>query len=294
MKTATHPSGITITFDPTNHSYADSRGLGPYTSVTRLVHEIFPDPDLSTAATVTASRTEGATPESVRAAWAADAASACTFGTRVHETAEAALLNPSSPPPHQPANDRERAAFSAAWRTALSVRRKSASVHPEAIIFDPASLTAGTADLIALSRDPEPLTTLTILDWKTNKRITTEPFRGAHALPPFAHIPDTHIARYSLQLHLYLLILTANAYVSLHIPHRLVICHFPPLSTTPVFYAATDYSRDAVQIITSRRAHHAASVSLARRSADAFKNTHLENEPYIGQQSHLPNVALRD
>ena len=54
MKTARHPTGITITFDPAAHRYTDSRGCGPYDSVTSIVASLFPpfDPDGQIAASV--------------------------------------------------------------------------------------------------------------------------------------------------------------------------------------------------------------------------------------------------
>ena len=61
MKNTLHPSGITISFAPSAHRYADSIGRGPYDSVTSIVKSLFPpfDADGSIAARVAAHHQAG-------------------------------------------------------------------------------------------------------------------------------------------------------------------------------------------------------------------------------------------
>ena len=205
-KTAKHPTGIEITFSANDHRYTDDRGF-TYDSVTRVVSDLFPPFDATGISERKAAR-EGVNAESLREEWKAKGDAACVFGTRVHETAEDSLL--SRAPRHKPNNPRERAAFKLAWDAGQMILSRSASVHPEAIIFDPESLTAGTVDLLATRRDS---TGLVLGDWKTCVHIDSENKYGGRALAPFEHLHDCHLVRYGLQLGIYEYILRKCQYV---------------------------------------------------------------------------------
>lgn len=247
MKTATHPSGITITFDPSLHRYTDSLGRGPYDSVTSIVSALFPpfDPTGQIAAGV-AHRT-GKDQATVQAEWAAKGAAACTLGTRTHETAEATVLG--QPPPHTPTSPRERAAFAAAYSAASAIRSASATVHPEVILADPSSLTAGTCDILAVRRRDS---TLILGDYKTNEHIEPSSCHKVRALPPYQHLDDCHLTRYSIQLHLYAWVLRAH-YLRQDDALEMILIHLQPDNPEPQWLAVLDMSAEANDIMRKRR-----------------------------------------
>jgi hypothetical protein len=275
LKTARHPTGITITFDPTHHRYADSRLRGPYDSVTSIVSSLFPpfDPTGQIAAGV-AHRT-GKDPATVQAEWQAKGAAACTLGTRAHETAEATVL--ALPPPHTPTSPRERAAFAAAFTAATLIRSASASVHPETILADPDSLTAGTADILAVRRRDS---TLILGDYKTNEHIeATSKYRN-HALPPYQHLDDCHLTRYSLQLHLYAWILRAH-YLAPADPLEMILIHLQPDNPEPQWIQLQDMAAEANDIMRKRRERVAMMVAGVREMTAAGKFNDVAKERVI-------------
>ncbi len=273
MKTANHPTGITINFDASKHLYTDSRGLGPYDSVTRVVSSLFAPFDVDGSIASRVASREGRTVSQVKASWAATGDKACALGTRVHETSEAILLG--LPPPHAPTSPRERAAFAAAFSSASQIRATCSSVHPEAIIADPASLTAGTCDLLAIRRrDSAPI----LLDWKTNKHIDATNAYGARALPPYSHLHDCHLVRYSLQLHIYASILRMH-YLRADEADRLVmvLVHLAPDNPDPQWLEVLDLRREAELVMMDRRRRV---VDVLKRVKDA-ENAEKETEAAV-------------
>ena len=281
MKNTLHPSGITISFDPSAHRYTDFSGRGPYDSVTSIVKALFaPFDESGTIAAHVAAR-DGTTADAVRASWEASGAAACTFGTRVHETSEDCLLD--RPPRHQPATDRERAAMAAAWDACAQIRATARTVHPEVILADPESLTAGTADLIAIRRSDS---RIVILDWKTSARIdAASRFGNARALPPYAHLPDCNLVHYALQLAIYAWIIRNAGYMHALQPAEtatgpasqqpvvvaveLVIAHIAPDKSDVDWIAPPDLSSEADDIMRRRRADAQRWLGTLKRCSDA-------------------------
>ena len=275
MKTALHPTGITITFDPAAHRYTDSRGRGPYDSVTSIVSALFApfDPAGQIAASV-AHRT-GKDPATVQAEWAAKGAAACALGTRAHETAEATVL--ALPPPHTPTSPRERAAFAAAYSAAAQIRSASATVHPETILADPDSLTAGTADILAVRRRDS---TIILGDYKTNEHIGSTSRYNNRALPPYHHLDDCHLTRYSIQLHLYAWILRAH-YLAPTDALEMILIHLAPDQPEPQWISLQDMSAEANDIMRRRRERVSVMVSGVRAMTAAGRFNAVEAEKVI-------------
>jgi hypothetical protein len=275
MKTAKHPTGITITFDPAAHRYTDSLGRGPYDSVTSIVGALFHpfDPTGQIAAGV-AHRT-GKDPATVQAEWAAKGAAACHLGTRTHETAEATVLG--QPPPHTPTSPRERAAFAAAYSAASVIRSASATVHPEVILSDPDSLTAGTCDILAVRRRDS---TLILGDYKTNEHIEPTSRYKVRALPPYGHLEDCHLVRYSIQLHLYAWILRAH-YLRPDDALEMILIHLAPDNPEPQWLEVIDMSAEAADIMQKRRERLAMMVTGVRAMKAAGKFADVAKERVI-------------
>lgn len=214
-KTAIHPSGLKLSFSEADHRYLDEKGH-EYTSVTTLVKRYCEPFDSPAIALAKATRDLG--PESTRdqiaaqakalqAEWAKAGETASRYGTRVHETAEAILLG--NQPPHKPESETERLAFSAVWAWIAGVKGQFDILKPEMMLFSPSTLVAGTADLVGYSLARK---TLFVLDWKTNKEIRVEGYRGKCMLPPAETVQDCEIGKYSLQLQLYAWMLKREGY----------------------------------------------------------------------------------
>jgi hypothetical protein len=87
----------------------------------------------------------------------------------------------------------------------LDIQGKMYSIATEFRIGDLESLVCGTVDQIFYNQKSK---ALEIWDWKTNKEIKT--FSRYYHLEPIAHIPDTELDHYSLQLSIYKEILERN------------------------------------------------------------------------------------
>jgi len=71
-----------------------------------------------------------------------------------------------------------------------------------------------------------------LLDWKTNKEISTTNFFQT-AFPPIDHLQDTHISKYSLQLSLYQTIIVKENYYPNAKGFRQALIHFRPEAPRP-------------------------------------------------------------
>lgn len=274
-KIARHPTGIDIYFDAESHRYWDSTEKS-YQSTTQIVRELFPPFDATAISERKAAR-EGIDAAALRAEWTANGAAAADDGTRVHECAEDSIL--CRKPRHAPRTPKERAAFRAVWDAAQMIRSKSASVHPEIILADPETLTAGQADLISIKSDQ---TGVILTDWKTWKTPETENKYGQRALPPYEHLHDTNIIHAALQLAIYTWILRAH-YFKPSETITTVIGHIAPDATEVSWLALPDLSREADAIMQARRADVGRIRALAGRiraamSADAELDAQLPPE----------------
>jgi hypothetical protein len=271
MKTHTHPSGIKITFESSSHRYADSLGRGPYTSITTIVKSLFPpfDPDGSILARCAAK--EGVSPATLSQRWADASKSSCELGTRVHAVAESVLLGRDLIPPPPATSDRELRACAAAWSAATAIRQASAYVAPEQIIADPDSLTAGTMDLIAFNDD-----CIKILDWKTSKEIKAESKYGSRALPPFQHLHDCELVKYSIQLLAYEWILLNAGYFPPHTKIESFIAWIRPDNPDVQWLPTLPLQNEVNSIMRARRA------SFQKTQSDIQKSKLLDFDATAG------------
>ena len=198
--------GTTLTFTESDHKYEDDRGQ-TYTSVTTFLHNFFEEFDEQATAARMEAQGKGVAPELI-AAWHKNRDEACDYGTRTHETAEAALRGEA--PPHQPRDERERLAFRAVWNYCKQkILPRGKVIGPELMVFAEHLGLAGTIDLPVKLPDG----TVCLLDWKTNKSIDREGFNGKMALGPISHLPDCNFIKYALQLNIYQQILLHAGYL---------------------------------------------------------------------------------
>lgn len=189
-----------IQFDPDDHRY--SYGGAELASVTSVASRVKPPFDAEEAAHRVAAR-EGCTPHDVLREWEAKRLNALQLGTAIHEIIAEVLSGGDFEvsPDWRP----ELAAFHEWWnreRDHLDVLEVEWAIGSARLGI------AGTLDLLAYDKRTG---ALHVYDFKTGREFTTGNRWGRTLLPPFAHLDDCHLHRYSLQVSLYNLILTLEA-----------------------------------------------------------------------------------
>ena len=209
-----HPDGRTITFTEASHKYEDGQG-GRYQSVTTWLKQFFKPFDAPRMAARVAKR-DGREVADVVAEWNNKRDTACEFGTRTHEIAEAVLLQQTAP--HQPRDERETRAFFLATDYAETLRtwanENGGQVYVERVVADPANLLAGTIDLQVDFAD-----CTWLIDWKTNASLTKSYGKGRG---PIKHLDDSNRTKYGLQLSTYETIIREHYNVNGPVFRRLV------------------------------------------------------------------------
>ena len=80
-------------------------------------------------------------------------------------------------------------------------------VKSEYVMGDKESLVCGTLDNLSYNFKENKFT---IFDYKTNKNLTEKNKGNEYMLGILSHLPSTHLVKYSLQLHLYSLLIERN------------------------------------------------------------------------------------
>lgn len=208
-----HPRDDLIAFDEGPHKYY-IRGESDYTSVTTVVHELFPEFDGKTVATNMVTRPDffksskykdykhlqeyNTTDERVQEVlkmWELNRDIAAELGTRLHEACEYFY------------NDQPVPLTTPEYQYFLNYAETKKHWQPyrtEMMVFDEAYKVCGSVDMIYY----DPVTkTYHLRDWKRSKKINKFAFggkRGSNGLP------DCNFFHYALQLNLYKWILEKN------------------------------------------------------------------------------------
>ena len=237
-----HPNGSEIHFEEEAHLYFIPGKALKFTSVTALVNEYFQEFDAPAVAEKVVKKklrveNKNLSYEEIKvliveklAEWEANKNTACDYGTRIHEYCEKLLLTlqeckkknqlqdyfQAHPVPRTPEiinnlaadYDKETVVKQLASRKVYNLFQKLEFVATEQVIFSESLALAGTIDL--LMQDPK-TGVVYILDWKTNKKISTEN-RWQNGLDPIAHLEDCAISHYGLQLSVYQNLLVKEGY----------------------------------------------------------------------------------
>ncbi len=203
VKTAYHPSGEKITFYEDVHKYETDR-CKDFTSVTTFISAYFPEFDTEEVSARYAKK-HGMKQQDVITMWEEKKDKACHLGTKVHYFCEMCMEGCDLP--HSD-NEEEASFFRIAHEAVQRLKKKYTFVGTEEIVFSNKYKIAGMIDL--LMRDPIN-GDLLILDWKTNRRITTEN-RWQSGFGPIEHLEDTSFNHYSIQLSLYKRIMKEEGY----------------------------------------------------------------------------------
>lgn len=184
---ASNPSCSPVTLDHKTHTYKHENGQ-TYTSVTTMLHHFFAPFDekevSKTLAKIRKYQGIKTSAKKIRAEWQVSR----DMGTEVHKQIEAYILDSSVP-------ESSQAQFAASLMSQLVGEKL-----PELLLWSDKYKIAGTCDLVIRNDDG----TVSLIDWKTNKEIRTEAYKGARGTHELtAHIPDCNYWHYVLQLNLY-------------------------------------------------------------------------------------------
>ena len=186
-----------IVFDEVSHRYWC--GNQELTSVTTLINLFKPPFDRERWSKHVANR-DGKTVEEVLREWDRSRDLSCASGTLVHSFVEVLLSSPAGSSLELEIDSPIQAsAISFLGDNPTSVAGPSSC---EVMVCDPDLGLAGTVDFLGPFGGK-----LTILDWKTNKKIDKRGY--GKMLPPIHHLPDCNFSVYSLQLNLYRRILAS-------------------------------------------------------------------------------------
>ena len=201
-----HPNDNNIEFQPTGHTYK-VRGCQSTISVTRLVHNQFPEFDADAVIDGMMSRPTwpdspyyGMTREAIKAQWAESGAAASSQGTQLHNDIEDFY------------NGKEVSNDSTEYQYFLAFEewRKEQGLIPyraEWTVYDVPHRLAGTIDMCFQTPEGD----IAIYDWKRVKAIRRTAYGGKTGKPgPCEAVPDSNYWHYSLQLALYKYILETH------------------------------------------------------------------------------------
>lgn len=185
-----------LRFEPTSHVYTLNGEIVP--SVTQILKNLKPEFDSETIATRCARR-DGTTKELVLAAWKEKSDIALKNGSHLHACIEALLKqepSPANPPPE----------FTAWLKFWIAASKSLTPVRIEHRVASSYYKIAGTIDALFHSKKSNQLH---ILDWKTGKFLTDNPY-NQFLNKPFDDLPNNQLSIYSLQVSLYRLMLAEH------------------------------------------------------------------------------------
>lgn len=235
VKIAYHPSGEKIIFREAEHVY-ETENCKDFTSCTTFIGEYFEEFDTDTVSARYAKK-HGMRQADVIQMWDDKKDKACHLGTRVHYYCERSMEGLERPIAE---NDDEKDLFHVGELAVSRLKAKYEFVGTEQIVFSNKYKLAGMIDL--LMRDPVN-GDLLILDWKTNRKITTEN-RWQSGLGPIKHLEDTSFNHYSLQLSLYKRLMKEEGYFDNVGDIRLGLIHLTHDKPVWIKVHALDYEID--------------------------------------------------
>lgn len=225
-KKAYHPNGIAwIQFLDEPHTYIDDMGV-QYLSGTSFVKQFFPEFDADAMSKKCAAgknpKYAGRSPEEIRAEWEVEALRGSSEGNNIHMYAEGLMCGWPSEQLPEPISDRCRALFIQVDRAINWLKSRFVFIAAEMVVFSPALGLSGMIDLVVF--DPA-FNTIFILDYKQNKEISRQGFRGETALSPIDHLQASDISKYGIQLSTYQYILDREKYFPNTVKYHRALIH---------------------------------------------------------------------
>jgi len=203
---------MAIKFYADTHKYisADSSEKIDWISVTRLIHyfkEAFDEMKMSHLCSVGKNpKYFGKSPEEIRKIWKDENLRAVTLGSWYHDEREKAIINCDT----ITRNNVELRIINPLYDNNVKLapdQSLSEGIYPEHLVYLKSFGICGQGDRIEVIGS-----FINLYDYKTNKEIKTEGFKGKDGrtkrmLPPLSHLDDCNFNDYALQLSIYMFIM---------------------------------------------------------------------------------------
>lgn len=200
-----NPEGVVLV-EP-EHYYRTHKGER-FESVTTVLKRFQPAFDADGSKAAAAAERNGISVEDQRSLWAYNRITASMFGTAVHKHIEGYIRNGGRQDrltalgievQFEENTAHEGIVLFFDWLSPKAIQSGKYQYYTEQIISDPDLNIAGTVDLIIQCGDK-----FVLIDWKTNKEITTAPYNeGDACYAPFEEFADCHLDKYQLQMMMY-------------------------------------------------------------------------------------------
>lgn len=159
---------------------------------------------------------------------------AADYGTRIHNLIDSFIKNQKTVTESD--EDSIKVAYALDFLKSIGVNIYSNLVESEKIIFSDRLGLAGTIDILAIGNG-----TATVIDWKTNKKITSRAYKDEKAKGPLKDLADCNYNKYMCQLNVYGYILETEYGVKIE---NLYIAH---LTDTGVESYLVPYNKEKVE-----------------------------------------------
>ena len=217
-----------IVFDEDTHTYTvDNTKLMSGTAFRQQYFEAFNSEKISSYI----ARRDGVKQQDILDKWQ----EARDYGTKVHNEIENYYLNGSSP-------STSDAELGIDFFDNYLEKSDTVSTHPELQIYDEEAGVAGTIDMIIFHKNGQ----LSLLDWKTNKKITKKAYKDKTGFGPCSNIPDTKYHKYTLQMSLYAHMIEKNISYknTTSLIRDLILVHIRPSKYN---WWSVTYEKDTIQ-----------------------------------------------
>lgn len=188
-----------ITFDEGPHTYTVNKTKQKLTSVSTLISHYSQPFDPDGWAAYHCAKKAGITTREMQKRWEDNKLKACARGTDFHRQAEH-FINTG-----EILDECDKDIIEDFKNKVKFVGQ----VFSEVLLYSIPHLVAGTSDILEYFPETH---SVSGKDFKTNKEISIEGHKGAMMKPPFDHLPDSSMSKYSLQLSTYLYLLELKGF----------------------------------------------------------------------------------
>lgn len=239
IEKAVNPSGQTILFDDSNHTYKIEGSNKQLISCTTFIGKFTPEFDSAKHSKRFAEK-NGMTQKEVLQMWEDNKVASTDLGTEVHAYAEAYMLNKELPTIKIKAAKKRIENLTPILDYLLD---EFELIDNEKIIFSEKLGIAGTIDLLMKKGE-----NIYIYDWKTNKEIKQGNSFGKMMLYPVDNLEDCNLNHYALQLNIYKTILIEEKYFPKNTKFFMCLFHITDEEIVP--YRIKDLDEEVWKMIS--------------------------------------------
>ena len=186
-----------IAFEKEEHKYIVKETGQELLSVSTII-DLFKEPfDPDGSILIRKAKKLGVKPEELRAQWDKKRDDACDRGTLFHDSVEHLIK-------HKKILDNEYKDIVLKFKK----KKPKGKLQSEVLLYSIEDGIAGTTDLVAWQND----NTFSILDFKTNEKLTSYNPHGKKLLPPLSHLFEHKLNLYTLQLNLYMYLIEKQGF----------------------------------------------------------------------------------